>query len=282
MTVRADRPLAGIAEEVGKLPAFFRRNLLTMWSYRLAFFADWFNLVTQLVVFSFVGRLVDTTRLPEIGGRRVGYIEYVAVGIALMSFVQIALSRVLGAIRQEQLIGTLEFLLVTPTTPTTLQIGLVVYDLFYVPLRTFIFLGLAAAFFDITMTVSGLLPALAILLTFIPFVWGLGMVSAAATLTFRRGSGIVGLGAVALTVLSAAYIPVDVLPGWARWFAERNPLTLALSGARETILGGAGWSVVPPMVVVFVPLSIVSMAIGVYAFRLAMRRERRRGTLGMY
>jgi hypothetical protein len=33
---------------------------------------------------------------------------------------------------------------------------------------------------------------------------------------------------------------------------------------------------------VFLPLAVVSVAIGVFSFRLALRRERRLGTLGSY
>lgn len=278
--IDAHRP--AVVEEIAKLGAFFRRNLLIAVSYRMAFIADWFNLVLQLVIFSLVGRLVDPARIPEIGGRAISYVEFVTVGIALMSFVQIALSRVLSAIRQEQLIGTLDFLLTTPMAPTTLQIGLVVYDLFYVPIRTGVFLALASLFFDISLNPSGLLPALVIMLAFIPFVWGLGMISSAATLTFRRGTGVVGLITAAFTILSAAYIPLEALPGWARAFASVNPFTLALTSAREVLLGGAGWAPVGRAVSVFLPLAAVSVAIGVFSFRLAMRRERRLGTLGGY
>lgn len=275
-------PRPAVVEEVAKLGAFFRRNFLIALSYRTAFFADWFNLVLQLVIFSLVGRLVDPTRLPEIAGRRISYVEFVAVGIALMTFVQIAMSRVLGAIRQEQLIGTLDFLLTTPLAPTTLQIGLVIYDLFYVPLRTGIFLLLASIFFDISLTPSGILPALAILITFIPFVWGLGMLSSAATLTYRRGTGVVGLVMAAFTVLSSAYIPLEALPGWLRPIARVNPFTLALTSTRDVLLGNAGWSPLGEAVRVFIPLSAIAVTIGVFAFRLAMARERRKGTLGSY
>lgn len=278
--VSVERP--AVVEEVAKLGAFFRRNFLIALSYRTAFFADWFNLVLQLVIFSLVGRLVDPNRLPEIAGRRISYVEFVAVGIALMTFVQIAMSRVLGAIRQEQLIGTLDFLLTTPLAPTTLQIGLVIYDLFYVPLRTGIFLLLASIFFDIALTPSGILPALAILLTFIPFVWGLGMLSSAATLTYRRGTGVVGLVMAAFTVLSSAYIPLEALPSWLQPIARVNPFTLALTSTRDILLGNAGWTPVGQAVRTFIPLSAIAITIGVFAFRLAMRRERRKGTLGSY
>ena len=271
-----------LIEEIQKLGAFFRRSLLTALSYRTSFVADWFNIVVQLIIFSLVGRLVDPARIPEIGGRSISYIEFVTVGIALMSFVQLALSRVLGAIRQEQLIGTLDFLLTTPIAPTTLQIGLVIYDLFYVPLRTGIFLGLASLFLDVSLDASGLLPVLAILLAFIPFVWGIGMISSAAILTFRRGTGIVGMVITGFTVLSAAYIPLDVLPAWARGIATVNPFTLALTSARDSLLGGAGWAPVAEAVLTFLPLAALTITAGIFSFRLAMRRERRLGTLGGY
>jgi hypothetical protein len=35
-------------------------------------------------------------------------------------------------------------------------------------------------------------------------------------------------------------------------------------------------------VVVLLPLAVVSLAVGIFAFRQALRRERRRGTLGLY
>ena len=45
------------------------------------------------------------------------------------------LQRVAMAVRQEQMIGTLEALLVTPTSPTTVQVGSVAFDLVFVPIR---------------------------------------------------------------------------------------------------------------------------------------------------
>ena len=273
---------SAVAEELRKLPAFFRRDLLVMWSYRLAFFTDWLNLLVQIVVFFFVSRLVDPSKIPSFGGTRASYMQFVAIGIAVTSFMQISLGRVVSAIRNEQLQGTLEALLVTPTAPTTIQLGSVLYELFYVPIRLFIFLGLAWAIFGVTFQVSGMLPAIAVLVAFIPFVWGLGVLSVAGVLTFRRGAGVVGAGATAFTISSGTYFPVGVLPSWVQPLARANPITVALSAIREALLGGAGWARMWPAIAVLAPIAVVSVGIGVTAFRLALRRERRRGTLGLY
>ena len=68
----------------------------------MAFVTDAAALMLQAVVFSFMSKLIDPQRLPEFGGHRASYMEFVAVGISLAAFVQLGLGRVAQAIRQEQ------------------------------------------------------------------------------------------------------------------------------------------------------------------------------------
>ncbi len=103
--------------------------------------------------------------------------------------------------------GTLESIFVTPTSMTTIQLGSVAYDLVYVPVRTAIFLGVTSLAFGLDLHVSGLLPSTVLLLVFVPFVWGLGLVSAAAILTFRRGGGVTGLIGGLLTLGLRGVLP---------------------------------------------------------------------------
>jgi ABC-type polysaccharide/polyol phosphate export permease len=274
--------VASAAGELGKLPAFLRRDFLVAWSYRTMFFADVAALAFQALSFYFIGLMVDPAVLPSFGGERATYMEFVAVGIALGVFIQLGLGRVAAAIRNEQLMGTLESLLMTPTHPTTIQLGSVVYELIYIPVRTALFLAVVAVAFGLSFEAAGLLPALAILLLFIPFVWGLGVASAAATLTFKRGSGGIGLGVTVLTLFSGAYFPLDLLPSWATTLAELNPIAIAIEGMRDALLGGAGWSEAGRALLVIAPVSALSLVGGLLAFRASLRRERRRGTLGLY
>jgi ABC-2 type transport system permease protein len=278
-------PLSGVgssARGIGKLGAFFRRDFLIAWSYRMAFVTDAAALMLQAVVFSFMSKLIDPQRLPEFGGHRASYMEFVAVGISLAAFVQLGLGRVAQAIRQEQMIGTLEALLMTPTQPTTIQLGSVVYDLFYIPLRTAAFLVVVAATFGLRFHTAGFIPAVLILLLFIPFVWGLGVLSAAAMLTYRRGGSGVGFIGLLLTLASGAYFPLDVLPSWAQGLARLNPITTAVDGMRAVLIGNEGWGHAGSICLQLAPAAVISLSIGFLAFRMALRRERLRGTLGLY
>jgi ABC-2 type transport system permease protein len=269
--------------ELRKLGAFLRRDLLIRLSYRTAILTDWFSLFSQALVFSFVSKIVNPARLQITGqGAETTYIAYVAVGIAVSGFLAVGLARLVGAIRQEQFMGTLESLMVTPTTASVILLGSVVYDLIYVPLRTVAFLVIVSLWFNVDFAASGYLPALLILAVFIPFVWGLGSIASASVLTFRRGSGVLGFGTFALTFTSGAYFPLSLFPSWVETLASLNPIGVAIGGMRDQLIGGAGWGDAGIAILKLVPMSGGALVLGLVAFRLAMRRERRLGTLGLY
>ena len=282
LTQSVGRSADVVLGELVKLPAFLRRDLLVAWSYRLAFVSEWGGLVLQALMFYFVGKLVAPSAIPSYGGEPATYMEFVAVGIALTAFVQLALSRVGTGLRSEQVYGTLESLLSTPTSTMTIQLGTVFYDLLYIPVRTALFLTFAALAFGLHFDLDGILPACVVLLAFIPFVWGLGVANAGFLLTFRRGGGVSGFVVTVLSLFSGAFFPLTVLPGWAQSAAELNPIAVAIEGMREPLLGGSGWAGVGGDLVVLLPLAAVSLALGIAAFRLALRREKRRGSLGLY
>lgn len=271
-----------VLTEARKLPAFVRRDFLVALSYRMSFFSDFVALAGQVLVFYFIGRLIDPQELPRYGGTQVTYLEFATIGIGVAVFMEFGLQHVSRAIRSEQLMGTLDSLLMTPSAWTTIQIGSVVFQLLYIPLRMGIFLGAMAVAFGLGFQSSGVGPAIVLLLGFIPFVWGLGVIAAAMVLTFRRGSGLVGLGSVSLALVSGLYFPTTVLPSWLADAAAGNPVAIATNGIREALVVGGDWSAIAGDVALLVPLSLTSLLVGGFCFRAALRRERRLGTLGQY
>jgi ABC-2 type transport system permease protein len=178
--------------------------------------------------------------------------------------------------------GTLDSLFVTPTAPITFMFGSVVYDLLYVPIRTAVFMLIAGGILGVDFNLGGLLPTAVILLVFIPFTWGLGVISAALVLTLKRGSGSLGIAVTILILGSGAYFPVEYLPGWVQTITQANPVTVALDAARHALLGSTDWSTIWSSAAALAPWAVASLVAGTWAFRLALKRERRRGTMGMY
>ena len=267
--------------EVAKLGAFFRRDFLAAWSYRGAFFTDITALVLQVVTFWFLGRLINPKALPTYGGTQVGYMEFVASGILLFALVELGLRQVANSIRQEQLMGTLESVLLTPTAMWTIQAGSALYTMVYVPIRTLLFLAMIALAFGVHYSAAGIVPAFLILIVFLPCVWGLGIASAAAMLTFRRGGMGVGFAASVLALGSGAFFPLTLLPGWVQSISTANPMARAIDGLREALIAGT-WSGLGSNLIVIGVAALLTSSLGAAAFKLALARERRRGTLGIY
>jgi ABC-2 type transport system permease protein len=268
--------------EVRKIPAFVRRDLLVTLSYRVAFVSDVLAIAVQAAMFGYIAKIVDPARLPTYGGVPASYFEFVMVGVVITTVSSLLLMRVATAIRQEQMIGTLEALLTSPTSPTTVQAGSVAFDLVFIPVRIAILMLAVAFTLGLSFEASGALPAFCLLVAFVPFVWGLGLVTAAAIVTFRRGTGVLGGAMGLLGLVSGAFFPLALLPGWLQGLAEANPLAIVMEGTRQALIGGGDWSAVASDAIVLLPVSALALLAGVTAFRAALTREHRRGTLGMY
>ena len=271
-----------VVNEAAKLSAFARRDLKIMLSYRVAAVAGFVGLAAQALVFSFIGKLVDPSRLPSYGATHTTYMAFVTIGIGLNMVVLLMLHQVATAMRTEQMIGTLESLLATPTAVSTLQAGSAVFELLYVPIRFGLFVGVVGLVFGLHFHPSGILPSLVVLIAFLPFVWGLGLISAGAIITFRRGSGALMIGGTVLGLSSGAFFPLALLPQWLQTIAAANPLAIAIRALREALIGGLGWRSIAPDLPELAVLSIIALAAGMLAFQFALKRERRNGTLGLY
>lgn len=271
-----------VVAEAPKLAAFVRRDLRIMLTYPMATFTGLLGILVQVVALSFVGKLVNPSRLPLYGGTRATYIEFAATGICLSMTVLLLLHELSRALRTEQMIGTLESMLITPARVATLQIGCTLFNMLYVPLRLGVFLALIAVVFGLHLHAGGILPATVLMLEFLPFLWGLGLIGAGAVLTFRRGTGAIGAGVTVLGLGSGAFFPLSAMPAWLAHLAAYNPLAIVLSGLRAALIGGAGWHALATPLIEMAPLAAASVAAGIFFFRLFLERERRRGTLGLY
>jgi ABC-2 type transport system permease protein len=273
---------AGFAAEAAKIPAFVRRDWKIALSYRAVFIGDAIALAGQIVVFYFIARLVDPGKLPTYGGTVPSYLAFVSIGLVINLTAGALLHQVAAQLRQEQLMGTLEALMATPTTGATLQLGSVAYTLLFVPIRAAILLGAIAIGFGLELHLSGVAPAIVLLVAFLPFTWGLGLISAAVVVTFRRGASATGFLLTLLGLVSGAVFPIALLPPLLRAIADWNPFALAIDGVREALIGGAGWTPALSSLGHLAPLSAAGFGLGVMCFRAAIARERRRGTLGAY
>jgi ABC-2 type transport system permease protein len=271
-----------VISEAPKLAAFVRRDFRITLSYRIGALSGLLGIIAQVVALSFLGKLVDASRMPVFDGTRATYVEFVVIGLCLNMTVLLLMHELSRALRNEQLTGTLESLFVTPTGIETVQLGSTLFNLLYVPLRLGLFLAVIAIMFGLNLHVDGILPAGVLTLEFLPFLWGIGLIAAGGVLKFRRGAGAIGTGVAIVGIGSGAFFPLSVLPSWLARLDAYNPLAIVLTALRDALIGGAAWQALATPILELLPLTVLSLVAGIFLFRFFLRRERRLGTLGLY
>jgi hypothetical protein len=94
--------------------------------------------------------------------------EFVMIGVVVSTVSMLLLQRVASAMRSEQMMGTLEALLTSPTSPATIQAGSIALDLLLIPVRMAALLVLVAITFGLDFRLGGVVPAMAVFASRIP------------------------------------------------------------------------------------------------------------------
>ena len=237
-----------LVAEARKVPAFMRRDWLVMLSYRVGVRRATCSPSRIQAVDVRLRRRARSTRpsCPPTAAWQASYFEFVMIGVVITTVSGLLLQRVATAIRQEQMIGTLEALLVTPTSPTTVQVGSVAFDLLFIPIRMALLLlavaltlGLGYRGRAASCRASSLLAALRAV--------RLGPRPRSPPPRSSPSAAAPALLGVVMSVLglaSGAFFPLALLPAWLQTLAEANPVAIAMEGTREALIGGAGWSAV--------------------------------------
>jgi ABC-2 type transport system permease protein len=264
-----------------KVWAFVKRDALQMASYRTNFVFSMMGILFSSLTFFLVSRLVrhDTVDLAPYGG---AYFPFVLVGIAFYQFLGAGLGSLSESISRAQTTGTLEALLVTPTSLTTIVFSSTIFGFFFAAIRVLVYLLLGALVFGVGLSNANVPVALFVLaLSTLNFL-AIGMLSASWVMVFKGGSptGFVFGGISGL--LSGVLFPVSVLYPWMRPLSAFLPLTHALEAMRRAVLVGEGFAELWPSIVALLVFAAVLLPAGVAAFSLAVRRAKRTGSLVQY
>lgn len=172
--------------------SFLKKDLLMEVSYKFSFVLQFASIFFSVVMFYFVGKLLGEAptvqkSISEYGGN---YFAFVLIGIAFQNYLSVGLGSFANNIRAEQMIGTLEAMLVTPTRLATIVLSSSQWSFAFTSIRVAIYLVLGGVFFGVSFTNATILPTLtALLLTVIAFS-SLGIISASFIMVFKKGDPI--------------------------------------------------------------------------------------------
>lgn len=265
-----------------QLWAYLRRDYLLASASRLAFLWQVASVVFAAPTLYFLGRLIQPGASPHLAAFGGDYFAFVILGVALLGFLSAGMGAAAGAVRHEQLVGTLETLLVTPTPLPTLGVGASLWAVLTATGQAVLYLLLGVRIFGMDVTGMNLLSVLVILLLAAAAYASLGIFSAAFVLFFKYPDPLTSIFAGVSAFLAGVFYPTSVLPPALQQVAQVVPLTHALRALRLAVLQGYGVTALRREILFLALFSAVAIPLAVGAFRVAIVHARRSGTLGAY
>lgn len=261
--------------------AFVVRDFLTDSSYKTGFLLSLGVTVVSVVVFYFLSRLVDGVAQPLVAQYGGDYFAFAIVGIAFSQYLAVGMSTIGSKIREGQMTGTLELMLVSPSRLTVVLLSSALWAHIYAALSIVAYLvggallGMDISRVDIPMAL------LAFALTLLSFN-ALGLLAGAIVLLIKQGNPVNWLVTGASLVLGGVLYPVGVLPGPLQALSALLPLTHALELLRRSILLGQGPAQLWPELLALAVLTAIYLPLGVTICRWSVDRGRIDGSLAQF
>lgn len=265
-----------------RLFAFVMRDFLSDVSYRFAFFFNIASILFSVLTFFFIARLFNhgvNPYLKEYGGH---YFPFVLIGIAFSGYLTAGLRGFSDALRNEQLMGTLEMVLLTPTRLSTMLVSQTLWKFLQATMNIFLYFMIGILFLNVNFERGGLFAALIILLLTITSSCSLGMMAAGFIMMFKKGDPVTWAFITASSLLGGVFYPIAVLPEFLQKLALLLPITHSLNGLRGALLTGSSFSELTVPIGVLTIFTLGLMPTGILTFTYAVRRAKQEGTLVYY
>ncbi|MFC1514686.1 ABC transporter permease [Candidatus Omnitrophota bacterium] len=267
---------------IRKIFAFIKKELLIELSYKLAFIFNFISVIVSILTYFFIDKLFGYRIGPHLEEFGVNYFAYVLLSMAFFSYVGVGISSFASRIRSEQIDGTLESLLTTPTRIPVILAGMGLWNLIFATIDVLIYIVLGIFLFKIDFSHVNLSSLFVILtLTIISFS-ALGIISASFIIVFKRGNPIAWVIGTFEGLLGGVYFPVTVMPKILQLAAQFLPITYAIRGMQLAVYKGydlwqlrTEWGALLAFCILLVPLSLSS-------FTYALKKARLQGTLLQY
>lgn len=215
---------------VGAIMATVQRDARIYFSYRFRWVSQILGVFLTLTMFFYIAKLVR----PGVVGPTGAYYAYLVIGILLMGVLTAALTTSTN-VRVELMQGNFERIMVSPLGPIPGIISIAAFPILYSVLTSATLLTVATLVFGVPLRLAGVVPALAVTLLATLAFMAVGLFFVALLIAFKSAAGTTWAIA-GFSLVSGAYFPTRLFPGWLRWLSEVQPLTPTLELVRHLLV----------------------------------------------
>jgi ABC-2 type transport system permease protein len=262
-----------------KILAFFRRDFAIARSYRTVFLLEVFEALFGVATFYYLSRFVQSPELSRALPQGTNYFAFALVGFAFFDYLGVSLSAFDSNLEEARQNRTLEALLVSQTSLSTILAGSAVYPFVLLALRTAVYIGWGVLLFGFPAQSANWLGAFTVLLASILAFAGLGILSASYLLLFKRGNPAKWIVLGVSGLVGGMMYPVSVLPRPLQMLARLIPVTYSLEGMRAALLAGAPFRGLWPSLAALLIFAAILLPLSFVVFSWSLRRTKITGTL---
>lgn len=262
--------------------AFIWRDFIEDSSYKLSFLMQVMGIFLSTAMFFFLSKLLGGTGSEYLAPYGGNYFSFVLIGIAFYTYLAVSMKSLSETIREGQMLGTLEALLITQTEISTIIISSSLYSLMWATFKVAAYLLVGVFVFGVDLGTANLAGALVVLVLTIVSFGSLGILSASFVMVLKRGDPVSWIFTSISGLLGGLYYPVAVLPEWLQTFSYLLPVTYALEGMRLAMLQGHTVIQLLPNIIALTIFSIIMFPLSIVAFGFAVKKAKQDGTLTQY
>jgi len=265
-----------------KLLAFLWRDWLQAKSYRLAFLLQNFSLLAPLVLLIFMARLFNGVEISGIDRYGGDYVAFLLLGMVVTTYSMTALGAFSTGLRQAQMAGTLEVLLLTRANLFTVIFGWCLYPYLRATIQMLLYLVVGFLLLGMQLENANLIGVVLTLFLTMIVMGALGILAASFTLVFKQGDPFTMAIVMGSSLISGTFYPVSVLPGWLRATAQLIPQTHSIEAMRLAILQGYSIVDLAPQLGALLIFAVALVPTALLASHIAMHRAKVVGSLAHY
>jgi ABC-2 type transport system permease protein len=262
--------------------SFLKRDFSIQLSYRFSFLLQTVGIFFGVASFYFLSRLFGSALVPQLEQYGGDYFSFVLIGLAFNNYMGLSLSSFASSIREGQMTGTLEIMLLSPTRLSTILFSSSIYDYLMTTINVVVYLLFGALVFGFNISQANFLTTIVVLILSVASFSGIGILSAAIVLVIKKGDPIAWILNGISTLLTGVYYPITVLPGWLKPLSHILPMTYSLDAMRLAMLKGYSIFEVRYDILILLGFALVLTPMAFLTFRKALNMAKREGSLIQY
>src|SRR3984893_4610719 len=264
--------------------AFIARDWRLTVSYRMQFFLQIFSILIVVTTLFFISKIFTGFPDPRFAQWRDPLAAWLT-GLAVLNYFMTGFSSLANAIRQEQVQGTLESVLMTPIGIPTVIVASSAWDFVQATFFSFLYLLYGWLFFNVHYRGSFLLALMFLVLTTVVLSC-LGILSASFAMVFKRGDPFGVFLGTGSALFSGVFFPTQLISQYAgagvASISRALPPTYGLDGIRRVLIEGQSLTEVQQPLITLLIFLIVLLPFSLWVFNRAVRRAKREGSLIQY